>query len=219
MDARVKPGHDECGLRAHPPSISNARSPDIETVIASAAKQSSFLSCCDMDCFAALAMTIGYRFAFSPPVLARGLAGSFRPLQSEGAGNAGRPMRPMAACAGVVRDAHALSGHTGITRHSPRNGFTAYVVLSPAIGLSCHRHQRELLPANLTPASRRQDHTILPSASCIARQARCPRPPHPAPRFVTLRNAPLWSGRRSLYRRFGYSENQNIFSQGAGQGV
>jgi len=26
-------------------------------------------------------------------------------------------------------------GHTGFTRHSPRNGFTAYFVLSPAIGL------------------------------------------------------------------------------------
>ena len=29
------------------------------------------------------------------------------------------------------------------TRHSPRNGFTAYFVISPAIGLSCHRHQRD----------------------------------------------------------------------------
>src|SRR6266481_4748610 len=26
-------------------------------------------------------------------------------------------------------------GHTGTTRHSPRNGFTAYFALSPAIGL------------------------------------------------------------------------------------
>jgi len=36
-------------------------------------------------------------------------------------------------------------GHTGFTRHSPRNGFTAYFVLSPAIGLFCHRHQRSCL--------------------------------------------------------------------------
>ena len=42
---------------------------------------------------------------------------------------------------------------------------TAYIVISPAIGLSCHRRLRKSLPANLTPASRRQDHTILPSAS------------------------------------------------------
>jgi hypothetical protein len=40
------------------------------------------------------------------------------------------------------------------------------------------------------PASGHQDHTASPSASRIARQARTQRPPHPAPRFVTLRNAP-----------------------------
>ena len=50
-------------------------------------------------------------------------------------------------------------------RHPLRNGFTAYSALTPAIGLSCHRHQRKLVSANLTPASRRQDHTTSPSAS------------------------------------------------------
>ena len=29
-------------------------------------------------------------------------------------------------------------GHTGNTRHSPRNGFTAYFALSRVTGLSCH---------------------------------------------------------------------------------
>jgi hypothetical protein len=33
-------------------------------------------------------------------------------------------------------------GHTGYTRHSPRNGVTAYNVISPVIGLCCHRHQQ-----------------------------------------------------------------------------
>ena len=33
---------------------------------------------------------------------------NFPPSRSEGAGNAGRPMRPIAACAMIVRDAHAL---------------------------------------------------------------------------------------------------------------
>jgi hypothetical protein len=52
---------------------------------------------------------------------------------------------------------------------------TAYFVLSPAIGLSCHRRLRiksfvrpvglAKPPRDLTPASRRQDHTILPYAS------------------------------------------------------
>ncbi len=40
---------------------------------------------------------------------------------------------------------HSHHGHTGFTRHSPRNGFTAYFVLSPAIGLVCHRHLARLL--------------------------------------------------------------------------
>jgi hypothetical protein len=71
---------------------------------------------------------------------------------------------------------------------------TVSFALSPVTGLSCHRRPRKLLSANLTPASGRQDHTTSPSASRIARQARSLRPPHPAPRFVTLRNAPLWDG-------------------------
>jgi hypothetical protein len=33
-------------------------------------------------------------------------------------------------------------GHTGNARHSPRNGFTTYFVLSPVIGLYCHRRQQ-----------------------------------------------------------------------------
>src|SRR6202790_467546 len=51
---------------------------------------------------------------------------------------------------------------------------TAYFVLSPVIGLVCHRRWRikglsapgraDFASANLTPASRRQDHTTSPSA-------------------------------------------------------
>jgi hypothetical protein len=47
--------------------------------------------------------------------------------------------------------AHECShhGHTGNTRHSPRNGFTAYIVLSrvtgPVTGLSCHPRRRSCL--------------------------------------------------------------------------
>src|ERR1700686_1674192 len=59
--------------------------------------------------------------------------------------------------------------HSGRTENHPASPhamvLTAYVALSPAIGLSCHRRLRKLLPADLTPASRRQDHTILPSAN------------------------------------------------------
>jgi hypothetical protein len=83
------------------------------------------------------------------------------------------------------------TGPPEITRHSPRNGFTAYFVLSPArSGLFVTVISR-LLGADLTPASRRQNHTTSPSASapfvkCAARVHRIP------PRVVDVRNAPLW---------------------------
>jgi hypothetical protein len=57
--------------------------------------------------------------------------------------------------------------HSEVAKTSgiPTQWFTAYSVLSPEIGLSCLRRLRKLPSANLTPASRRQDHTSSPSAS------------------------------------------------------
>jgi len=134
----------------------------------------------------------------------------FRP--DEGVGNAGCPLHPR------PRVHFVLVERTRVTTSTPeRPAFphamvlTAYVVLSPVTGLFCHRRQRIKVlskpgrarrnSANLTPASGRQDHTILPSASNISRQragdrsqvpknppcdpiARktLPRPPHPIPR-------------------------------------
>src|ERR1700682_1880907 len=62
-------------------------------------------------------------------------------------------------------NAHEHTGSAEAIRHSLRNGFTAYIVLSPATGLFCHRRPRKLPFAHLTPASVRQDHTTSPSAS------------------------------------------------------
>ena len=65
----------------------------------------------------------GIQFRDLAAGFARGLACSFRPLHSEGAGNAGRPMRPIAACAMSVVERTRVSQVTpGNTRHSPRNG-------------------------------------------------------------------------------------------------
>jgi hypothetical protein len=57
------------------------------------------------------------------------------------------PSAPAASCAKwVVKDAHEYSQRSH--RKSPgipaRNGFTAYFVLSPAIGLSCHRRLADI---------------------------------------------------------------------------
>ena len=83
----------------------------------------------------------------------------------EGAGNAGRPMRPIAACATIVVERTRVSQVTpAIARHSPRNGFTAYTALSPVTGFVA-TVTAWILPRDLTPASGCQDHTALPSAS------------------------------------------------------
>jgi len=160
-----------------------------------------------MDCFVAIA-PLRKRFAFvagndakadtrprSRGAMRPRLARNFLTLQSEGAGNAGRPMRPIAACAEVVELSTRVSR---VTPESP--GIPHAMVLTASFALLCDRAflppspLRSLPLKNLTPASGRQDHTTSPSASRIARQARRSRPSHPAPRFVTLRNAPPRSG-------------------------
>src|SRR5678815_4291841 len=67
-------------------------------------------------------------------------------------------------------------------RHSLRNGFTAYNVLSPENGSFASVAPRKLLPPSaLTPAPRRQDHTPLPyaSAALVCRSFRVHRIPVP----------------------------------------
>jgi hypothetical protein len=102
-------------------------------------------------------------------------------------------------CDGRKQKAHALVRSHRNTRHSPRNGFTVSFVLSPVIGLFCHRHPRKLLSADLTPASRRQDHTTSPSTSgALVRSAiRVHRiPPH----ACDDRETPLWEAGQRDYR-------------------
>jgi hypothetical protein len=118
-------------------------------------------------------------------------AKNFLALSIRGRGEAGRPMRPIAACAWVVGRRHTRwSGHTGITRHSPRNGLR---LIRALLGEPCAFATviRAALSSNLTPAlgvSGPHDfavHFRRPG------QERHPRPPHPRPASVTLRNAPL----------------------------
>src|SRR5439155_23864193 len=75
-------------------------------------------------------------------------------------------------------------------RHPLRNGFTAYIALSPVERACCHRHLRKH-PTGLAPASRRQDHTTSPYALAF-RPARSLAPDAKAsitsraPRVVTI---------------------------------
>ena len=122
---------------------------------------------------------------------ARGLACWFCPLQSEGTGNAGRPMRPIAACAGIVVERTRVSQVTPENvRHSPRNGLRLTSCSSRRSGFFVTVTSRTP-PRSLTPASRRQNHTTSPSASHAVRQTARPRPPHLTATFVTIASRPL----------------------------
>ena len=130
--------------------------------------------------------------------------------RTEGAGNAGCTLHPRSRVQGCTKkSAHEHTGSAEAVRHSLRNGFTAYAVLSSATNSFCHRRQRiKTCPSPVGPTHLRwlgisngcQDHTVLPYATSAVRPARrepltsstspcdhlcaptLPRPPHPIPR-------------------------------------
>jgi hypothetical protein len=92
-------------------------------------------------------------------------------------------------CARGSKYAHEYSQRvTGIIRHSPRNGFTAYTVLSPVIGFLA-TVAGGVASTDLTPASGCQDHTSSPSAlASPVKRAVASTAPRPA--FVTFAKRP-----------------------------
>ena len=122
---------------------------------------------------------------------------SLGPRRSEGAGNAGRPMRPLAACAEVVVESTRVSQVTPENAGIPHAMVLRFPSRSP-------RRPAFLPPSSAKVASRELDASTGASGPhdfAVRLRRRRPRhpqrPPHPAPRFVTLRNAPLsGAGRR-----------------------
>jgi hypothetical protein len=94
----------------------------------------------------------------------RAFAINSRPLQSEGAGDAGRPMRPIAACAMGNGRTHTRCQVTPESPGIPHAMVYGLYVLSPAIRI-CLSPSSANYSADFTPTLRRQDHTISPSAS------------------------------------------------------
>ena len=88
-------------------------------------------------------------------------------------------------------------------RHSLHDGFTTYSALSPVNGLCCHRHSRDESLANLTPASRRQEHTAssYEGRRFVRRITRLALPAShriPRPTCLTIAIRPSsWSARRA----------------------
>ncbi len=94
---------------------------------------------------------------------------------------------------------HSHYGHTGFTRHSRRNGFSAYFVLSLVSRALLPPSPAESSPASLTPASGRQNHTTSPTASCAlvfrAKASTASR----AQRLVTIAKRPSEEAGRKPY--------------------
>ena len=62
--------------------------------------------------------------------------------ESEGAGNAGRPMRPQPRVQNEKAHEHSHHGHTGSPGIPYAMVLTVSFVLSPVTGLVCHRRPR-----------------------------------------------------------------------------
>jgi len=172
-----------------------------------------------MDCFAALAMTwppSEYASALSrhnAPELCK----IIRP-KKRAQGMPGACCTRGLVCNKCEENAHEHTGTAGALRHSLRNGLTAYTALSLETNSFClHRRRIEGLPkpgwvdvssAGLTPATGARTTRLCrtqprqSSARCVRSQAKArpattttrptlPRPPQPAPTFVTMANAPL----------------------------
>jgi hypothetical protein len=158
-------------------------------------RSNPFLPRGDMDCFASLAMTEAlacplhisnsppYKHGFAiSPRLSREVCFEVLPLRNQRAqGMPGAHRARSLACKIIKAHEHSHHGHTGFTRHSPRNGSNGFLRALPG-DRACLSPSPALLLADLTPASRRQDHTTSPSASGAIRPQRYQRPPHPAPR-------------------------------------
>src|SRR5436305_3179497 len=92
---------------------------------------------------------------------------------------------------------------------------TVSFVISPVIGLCCHR--RFASAQNLTPASRRQDHTTSPSAFNTVRQRCLIASIASRPASVTIASAPRWDETARLGKCFASHWNANIFGKGPRQ--
>ena len=140
------------------------------------------------------------------------------PIEKRAQGMPGACCTRGLVCKSAQRNAHEHTGTAGALRHSLRNGLTAYTALSPETNSSCLRRRRieglskpgwvDVSSASLTPATGARTTRLCrtqprqSSARCVrsrteARPANTttrptlPRPPQPAPTFVTMANAPL----------------------------
>jgi hypothetical protein len=111
-------------------------------------------------------------------------------LTTEGAGNAGRWMRPQPRVQNKKSTRASHHGHTGNARHSPRNGFNGVLRALPGesglfVTVACGNEFRKLDAG--VEASGPHDFAV----RLLRRSSAAPkRPPHPAPTSVTIAKRP-----------------------------
>jgi hypothetical protein len=99
---------------------------------------------------------------------------------------------PAVSCAKMhIENAHEHTGSAETLRPSLRNGSTAYIVISLAAMLCHHRPREALTSRGLDASLGASGPHVFAVRIDVARLATQTRPPHPAPRFVTSRAAPL----------------------------
>ena len=114
------------------------------------------------------------------------------PLKTKGAGKTGCALHPRSHVQMCIKKcAHEHTGSAKTLRPSLRNGFTTYFALSLAAML-CHHRPREALASQELDASigASGPHDFAVRAGTTRQPCR-PRPPHPAPRFVTIASRPF----------------------------
>jgi hypothetical protein len=122
---------------------------------------------------------------------ARVLLRTFRRLKTEGAGNAGRQMRPQPRVQNKKAHERSHHGHTGFTRHSLRNGFNGFLRALPGDRACLPPSLREMYFAKLDAsvgASGPHDFAVRKTSTFVFRAACVHRIPFPT--SVTIASRP-----------------------------
>jgi len=102
------------------------------------------------------------------------------------------PVAPVASRAKTKEHTSIVTTVTPVAPGIPRaDGFNGFLRALLGDRACLPPSSAELSPANLTPASGRQDHTTSPSASKRRSSSAQKRPPHPAPNVRDDRETPL----------------------------
>ena len=118
------------------------------------------------------------------------------PSKAEGAGKPGARCTRGLVCNCAQETHTSIQASSGDIPAFPARWFTAYFVLSPVTGLSCHRRLAEYLPQSLAPASGRQDHDFAVRVG-RARQSQAIASTASHRTFVTIASRPSCRVRRA----------------------